>query len=68
MPFVHFCCSCNKTVVGAFHFCWQAFRPGMLDMPTGATEAAPAAIDAQGYGEFQLDFNMGGGDMGVFHE
>lgn len=40
----------------------------MLDMPTGATEAAPAAIDAQGYGEFQLDFNMGGGDMGVFHE
>ncbi|CAM9892181.1 unnamed protein product [Pylaiella littoralis] len=30
----------------------MAFRPGATDMPTGATVAAPGAIEAQGFGEF----------------
>lgn len=39
----------------------QAFRPGATDMPAGATVAAPGAIEAQGFGEFD-DVGMDGMD------
>lgn len=49
----------------------QAFRPGVVDLPAGQSEAALATINVQGYGEFQFgDFDAGleAGDIGDFTE
>lgn len=49
----------------------QAFRPGVVDLPAGQSEAALATINVQGYGEFQFgDFDAGWdvGDIGTFNE
>ncbi|CAN0042914.1 unnamed protein product [Laminaria digitata] len=43
----------------------MAFRPGTTDLPTGATVAAPGAIEAQGFGEFD-DMGMEGVNIDVF--
>lgn len=43
----------------------QAFRPGATDMPAGATVAAPGAIEAQGFGDFD-DVGMDGVNIDVF--
>src|SRR6056297_3523841 len=35
---------------------YQAFRPGIVDLPTGASEAPLAAINVQNFGQFDQDF------------
>eukprot|EP00611_Tribonema_gayanum_P015113 TRINITY_DN2690_c0_g1_i2.p1 TRINITY_DN2690_c0_g1~~TRINITY_DN2690_c0_g1_i2.p1 ORF type:complete len:295 (-),score=88.62 TRINITY_DN2690_c0_g1_i2:172-1056(-) len=43
----------------------MAFRPGVVDLPTGASEAPAAAINMPGWGEFDLTLS-GGDDYGGF--
>lgn len=33
----------------------QAFRPGVVDLPAGASEAPTSAINVQNFGEFEMD-------------
>eukprot|EP00752_Nemacystus_decipiens_P012358 g10955.t1 len=44
----------------------MAFRPGATDMPAGATVAAPGAIEAQGFGDFD-DVGMDGVNIDDIH-
>lgn len=38
-----------------FIFLAQAFRPGVVDLPAGASEAPTSAINVQNFGEFEMD-------------
>ncbi len=38
-----------------------AFRPGAVDMPTGASEAPVNQITVSGFGDFQMDVTLAGG-------
>jgi cohesin complex subunit SCC1 len=39
----------------------MAFRPGVVDLPTGASEAPSASINVAGFGDFTMDSGMGAG-------
>ncbi|CAM9145063.1 unnamed protein product [Chrysoparadoxa australica] len=36
----------------------MAFRPGVVDLPTGASEAPASAINVQGFGEFDISLDL----------